>query len=208
MARYTGPVCRLCRRSGEKLFLKSSRCLSPRCAVEKRAKPPGQQTGRRRRVSDRGLQLREKQKARYTYGILERQFRKTFTQAEKQSGITGENLLVMLERRLDNAVYRLGFADSRSQGRQLVRHGHITLNGHKTDIPSCLVKEGDAIGWREGSTKTEYYKQQAQTIEAKTVSGWLSLDKQNMLGQVLTLPTPDDIDAKFNGKAIVEYYSR
>ena len=208
MARYTGPVCRLCRRSGEKLFLKSSRCLSPRCAVEKRSKPPGQQTGRRRRVSDRGLQLREKQKVRYTYGILERQFRKTFTQAAKQSGITGENLLVLLERRLDNAVYRLGFADSRSQGRQLVRHGHITLNGHKTDIPSCLVKEGDAIGWREGSTKTEYYKQQAQAIEAKTISGWLSLDKQNMLGQVLTLPTPDDIDAKFNGKAIVEYYSR
>ena len=208
MARYTGPVCRLCRRSGEKLFLKSSRCLSPRCGVEKRPKPPGQQMGRRRRVSDRGLQLREKQKARYTYGILERQFRKVFTQAEKQSGITGENLLVLLERRLDNVVYRLGFADSRSQGRQLVRHGHITLNGHKTDIPSCLVKEGDAIGWREASTKTEYYKQQAQAIEAKTVSGWLSLDKPKMIGQILTTPTPHDVDAKFNGKAIVEHYSR
>lgn len=208
MARYTGPVCRLCRRSGEKLFIKSSRCVSPKCAVEKRSKPPGQQTGRRRRVSDRGLQLREKQKARYTYGILERQFRKTFTQAEKQSGITGENLLVLLERRLDNVVYRLGFADSRSQGRQLVRHGHITLNGHKTDIPSCLVKEGDNIGWREASTKTEYYKQQAQAIEAKAVSGWLSLDKQNMVGQIITMPTPGDVDAKFNGKAIVEFYSR
>ena len=208
MARYTGPVCRLCRRSGEKLFLKSSRCLSPKCAMEKRPKPPGQQMGRRRRLSERGLQLREKQKARYTYGMLERQFRKTFTQAERQSGITGENLIVLLERRLDNVVYRLGFADSRSQGRQMVRHGHITLNGHKTDIPSCLVKEGDAIGWREGSTKTEYYKQQAQAIEAKTIPGWLSLDKQKMIGQVLTPPTPDDIDAKFNGKAIVEYYSR
>lgn len=208
MARYTGPVCRLCRRSGEKLFLKSDRCLSPKCAVEKRPKPPGQQTGRRRRLSDRGLQLREKQKARYTYGMLEGQFRKTFSRAERQSGITGENLMVLLERRMDNVVYRLGFADSRSQGRQLVRHGHITLNGRKTDIPSCLVKEGDAIGWREGSTKTEYYKQQAQAIEAKTISSWLSLDKQKMTGQVLTLPTPDDIDAKFNGKAIVEYYSR
>ena len=208
MARYTGPVCRLCRRSGEKLFLKSSRCVSPKCGVEKRPKPPGQQTGRRRRVSDRGLQLREKQKARYTYGILERQFRKTFTQAEKQPGITGENLLVLLERRLDNVVYRLGFADSRSQGRQLVCHGHITLNGHKTDIPSCLVKEGDAIGWREASTKTEHYKQQAQAVESKVVSGWLSLDKANMVGQILSAPTPGDVDAKFNGKAIVEYYSR
>jgi len=176
--------------------------------VDKRPKPPGQQLGRRRKLSDRGLQLREKQKARYTYGILERQFRLFFAHAERQAGITGENLLVLLERRLDNVVYRLGFADSRSQARQLVRHGHIMLNGRKTNIPSCLVKEEDTISWREESTKTEYYKQLVQSIEAKSVLSWLSLDKQKMVGQVLSLPTPDDIGATFDGKVIVEYYSR
>jgi len=163
---------------------------------------------RRQKFSDRGLQLREKQKARYSYGILERQFRRLFSEAERQAGITGENLLVLLERRLDNVVYRLGFADSRSQARQLVRHGHIFLNGHKTNIPSCLVKEGDTISWREESTKTEYYQQLAQTIEAKMVLGWLSLDKKKLVGQILSLPTPDDIEATFDGKTIVEYYSR
>jgi len=209
MARYTEAVCRLCRRSGEKLMLKGTRCLTPKCAVEKRPKPPGQRPKQRRpRISDRGLQLREKQKGRYTYGMLERQFRKFFTQAEMQPGITGENLLVLLERRLDNVVYRLGFADSRSQARQLVQHGHFVLNGRKTDIPSCLVKEGDTISWREGSTKTEYYKQVAASIEAKAVLSWLSLDTQNLVGQVVSLPTPDDIDRRFDGKAIVEYYSR
>lgn len=210
MARYTGAVCRLCRRSGEKLFLKGARCFTPKCALDKRPKPPGQAGAgrRRRRVSDRGLQLREKQKARYTYGTLERQFRKTFLNAEKQAGITGENLLILLERRLDNVVYRLGFADSRAQARQLVQHGHIVLNGRITNIPSALVKEGDTIGWREGSTKTEYYKQIAEDIESKTVLNWLSLDRQNMVGQVLSLPTPEEVDARFDGKAIVEYYSR
>ena len=207
MARYTASVCRLCRRSGEKLALKGSRCLTPKCALEKRSKPTGRQGGRRR-VSDRGLQLREKQKARYTYGLLERQFRRLFNQAEKQPGITGDNLLVLLERRLDNVVYRLGFADSRSQARQLVQHGHIMLNGRKTDTPSCLVKEGDTITWKETSTKTEYHKQLAQSIESKSVLGWLTLDKQKLVGQVISLPTPDDIDAKFDGKTIVEYYSR
>ena len=208
MARYTAAVCRLCRRSGEKLMLKGSRCLTPKCAMDRRAKTPGQRLGRRRRLSDRGLQLIEKQKARYTYGILERQFRRLFRDAERQSGITGENLLVLLERRLDNVVYRLGFADSRSQARQLVQHGHIMLNGRKTDIPSCLVKEGDIISWGERSTKTEYYKQLAESINAKSVLSWLSLDTQKLVGQVLSLPTPDDIDAKFDGKTIVEYYSR
>jgi len=128
--------------------------------------------------------------------------------AEKQAGITGENLLVLLERRLDNVVYRLGFADSRAQARQLVRHGHIVLNGRKTDIPSALVKEGDTIGWREGSQKTEYYQLLVQEIESKQVLNWLSLDRQNMVGQVLTLPTPEEIDARFDGKAVIEYYSR
>jgi small subunit ribosomal protein S4 len=209
MARYTGPTCRLCRRNNEKLFLKGARCFTPKCAVDRRPKPPGQAAGRRRRrFSDRGLQLREKQKARFTYGTLERQFKKTFRLAEKQTGITGENLLVLLERRLDNVVYRLGFADSRPQARQLVRHGHIMLNGHRADIPSSFVKEGDTISWREGSQKTEYYKQLVASIEAKTVLNWLNLDRQNMVGQVVALPTPDQVDAKFDGKAVIEYYSR
>jgi small subunit ribosomal protein S4 len=140
--------------------------------------------------------------------MLERQFKRIFELAEKQAGITGENLLVLLERRLDNVVYRLGFADSRSQARQLVQHGHILINSKKVDIPSTLVKEGDTIGWREGSKKTEYYKILAESIEAKDVLNWLSLDKQNMVGQVMALPTPDQVDAKFDGKAVIEYYSR
>jgi small subunit ribosomal protein S4 len=209
MARYIDAVCRLCRRSNEKLFLKGARCFTPKCAMDKRPKPPGQTIGRRRRrFSDRALQLREKQKARYTYGLLERQFKKTFQMAEKQAGITGDNLLVLLERRLDNVVCRLGFADSRSQARQLVLHGHILLNDKKVNIPSTLVKEGDTISWREGSKKTEYYKQLVETIEAKDILSWLSLDKQNMVGQVVTLPTPDEVGAKFDGKAVIEYYSR
>jgi small subunit ribosomal protein S4 len=208
VARYTGSVCRLCRRVGEKLMLKGDRCVGPKCTVDRRSGPPGQRPVRPRRLSDRGLQLREKQKARYTYGVLERQFRRFFAEAEKQSGITGENLLTLLERRLDNVVYRLGFADSRSQARQLVQHGHIILNGRKTNIPSCLVKEGDTISWREGSAKTEYYKQLLESIKAKSVSNWLSLDKEKLVGQVLSLPTPDDIDTKFEVERIVGYYSR
>ena len=185
-------------------MLKGSRCLTPKCAMERRRRV----SGRRRRISDRGLQLMEKQKVRYSYGVLERQFRRIFAQAEKQPGITGDNLLVLLERRLDNVVYRLGFADSRAQARQLVQHGHIMLNGHKTDIPSCLVKEGDTVSWRESSTKSEYYKQLVESIEAKSIVTWLSLDRQNLVGQAISMPTPDEVDAKFDGKAIVEYYSR
>ncbi len=204
MARYIASVCKLCRRCNDKLMLKGSRCLTPKCAMDKREKV----RGRRRRVSDRGLQLAEKQKARFTYGVLERQFRRVFAQAERQTGITGENLQVLLERRLDNIIYRLGFADSRAQARQLVQHGHIKLNGRRTDIPSCLVKEGDTIGWMESSRKSEYYKQLVENIQAKSVASWLSLDRENLVAQVLSLPTPDEIGAKFNEKAIVEYYSR
>ncbi len=207
MARYTAAVCRLCRRSGEKLMLKGSKCIN-NCTLDRRPRPPGQQFSQRRRLSDRGLQLKEKQKARHTYGILERQFRRTFNQAMRQAGITGDNLMVLMERRLDNVVYRLGFADSRPQARQLVRHGHIMLNGRKTDIPSCLVKEGDTIGWKKESTQTEYYKQLVESIKSKSVLSWLSLDKEALVGQVVSLPTPDDIEAKFEGKSIVEYYSR
>ena len=207
MARYTAAVCRLCRRSGDKLFLKGSKCFT-KCTLDRRPKPPGQPLKRRARLSDRGVQLREKQKARYTYGIMERQFRRLFAQAERQSGITGDNLLVLLERRLDNVVYRLGFADSRAQARQLVQHGHILLNGRKTDIPSCLVKEDDTISWRQESAETEYYKQLKQSIEAKSILDWLSLDRQNLVGRVLSLPTPDGSETKIDGKTIVEYYSR
>jgi small subunit ribosomal protein S4 len=198
----------MCRRSGEKLFLKGDRCFTPKCSMDKRPKPPGQTFRRRPKISDRGMQLREKQKARYIYGMLERQFRRIFAQASKQAGVTGDNLLILLERRLDNIVYRLGFSDSRHQARQLVCHGHITLNERKTDIPSALVKEGDTIGWRKESTKSEYCKQLAQTIEAKVVPEWLSLDKKKLVGQVVSLPTPEDIEATFDGKTIVEHYSR
>ncbi len=208
MARYVGAVCRRCRRSGEKLFLKGDRCFTPKCSIDKRPKPPGMQPRRRPRISDRGMQLREKQKARYSYGMLERQFRKTFAKAERQAGVTGDNLLILLERRLDNIVYRLGFSDSRNQARQLVRHGHIMLNDRRTDVPSALVKEGDTIGWRKESAKSEYYKQLTQTIEAKTVPDWLNLDKKNLMGQMVSLPTPEGIEAPFNGKTIVEHYSR
>ncbi len=204
MARYTVSVCKLCRRTSEKLMLKGERCFAPKCAMERRRRP----SGRRRRISDRGVQLIEKQKARYTFGIMETQFRRIFAQAAKQAGITGENLQVLLGRRLDNVVYSLGFADSRAQARQLVGHGHIMVNRRRADIPSYLVKEGDTITWRVGSTKTEYYKLLVESIKAKSVASWLSLDKQNLVGQVLSLPTPEEIGAKFNGKAVVEYYSR
>ncbi|MAH39103.1 MAG: 30S ribosomal protein S4 [Dehalococcoidales bacterium] len=207
MARYIAAVCRLCRRSGDKLMLKGSKCIA-KCTLDKRPKPPGPPPQRRRRITDYGGQLREKQKIRYSYGVLERQFRRFFDEAERQPGITGENLLVLLEKRLDNVVYRLGFADSRAQARQLVQHGHIILNGRKTDIPSCLVQEDDVISWREASTKTEYYKQLLKSIDSKTLSGWLSLDKEKLVGRVLSLPTPDDTEIKFEVSAVVEYYSR
>jgi small subunit ribosomal protein S4 len=155
-----------------------------------------------------GLRLREKQKVRFSYGVLERQFRRFFAEAARAPGITGENLFILLERRLDNVVYRLGFGDSRAQARQIVRHGHILVNGRKVNIPSYLVKSGDVIKWREASKKTEYYKKLIEGIKGKVTPGWLSLDEENLTGTVLTLPTEDDIEAKFDGKAIVEYYSR
>ena len=207
MARYTGSVCHLCRRCGDKLMLKGARCFTQKCAMERRRRPTGRRF-RRRRVSDRGLQLVEKQKARYSYGMMERQFHRFFAAAERQPGVTGDNLVVLLERRLDNVVFRLGFADSRNQARQIVLHGHIVLSGRRTNVPSALVKDGDTIGWREGSTRTEYFKQVAEEIRGRTVPSWLSLDRQNLVGQVLSMPTPEDAGAKFEGQSIVEYYSR
>lgn len=190
-------------------MLKGEKCTTPKCPLEKRNAPPGGRSmRRRRRVSDRGLQLREKQKIRFSYGVLERQFRRFFAKAGKAPGITGESLLILLERRLDNVVYRLGFADSRPQARQIVRHGHIIVNGRKTDIPSYLVKLGEVISWKKASIETEYYKTVVEKIKGKVIPGWLSLDEEKMLGSVLALPGKDDIDTKFDSKAVVEYYSR
>jgi small subunit ribosomal protein S4 len=193
-------------------MLKGERCFSEKCAVERRNTPPGPHgsgKGKRRpKVSERGLQLMEKQKAKYTYGTFEKQFRRFFDEASRMQGITGANLLVLLERRLDNVVFRLGFADSRSQARQLVRHGHVRLNGRKTDVPSCLVKAGDMVEWRKESTRSEYYKIRVEKIEDKDVPAWLSLDKANMAGKVMSLPAAGEVRTNFNEKAIVEWYSR
>ena len=208
MARNIGPSCRLCRRCGEKLMLKGDRCFTPKCAVERRPRPPGKSQGSRRRLSDRGMQLREKQKARYSYALMEKQFHRFFIIAEKKKGVTGDTLLMLLERRLDNVIYRLGFADSRSQARQLVAHGHIVLGKTVTNIPSAVVKPGDTISWKPTSVKSEYYKLMLERIDSKVLPNWLTLDKQTMVGQVISLPAPADIDAKFSGKAIIEYYSR
>jgi small subunit ribosomal protein S4 len=208
MARFIGPVCRLCRRSGDKLMLKGDRCFGVKCAVDRRAKPPGPHAAQRRRMSDRGVQLREKQKAKYSYGIFERQFKRFFANAEKKSGITGDNLVVLLERRLDNVIYKLGFADSRSQARQLVLHGHLLVNDCKVSIPSYMVNEGDTIKWREGSKKTEYFKIIAEGIKSKTVPAWLNLDRESLIGQVVSLPSSDMIEPKFEPTSVVEWYSR
>jgi len=211
MARYTGPACKLCRREGEKLLLKGERCFTPKCAMERRAYAPGvhgRQAQFRRKESDYSLQLREKQKARRIYGVLERQFRRYFKEAERRKGLTGVNLLIILESRLDNVVYRLGFADSRAQARQLVRHGHFDVNGRKTNIPSFLVKGGDVIAVRERSRKLAYFRDLSTVMEHRVVPEWLSLDIPKMEGQVLSFPTREDIDASLNEQLIVEYYSR
>lgn len=210
MARYIEAYCRICRRNGTKLMLKGERCFTEKCAMDRRSGPPGAHAGSRRRSkqSERGAQLMEKQKAKHSYGIYERQFRRFFDEATRMPGITGENLLSLLERRLDNVVFRLGFGDSRSQARQIVRHGHIKLNGRRTNVPSCLVKAGDVIEWRKESTKNEYYKTLVEKIEDKDVPAWLSLDKGSMSGKVLTLPTSGEIRTNFDEKAIVEWYSR
>jgi small subunit ribosomal protein S4 len=208
MARYTGSVCRLCRRSGEKLMLKGERCATPKCAVERRPTAPGSRTGRPRKLSDYGVRLKEKQKARYTYGVLERQFRRMFADAAKAPGMTGETLAQLLERRLDNVVYRLGFGDSRNQARQLVLHGHVLVNSHKVDIPSFVVKPGDVVAWNNKSREKDPYKRAMEGIESKVIPGWLSLDTRDLTGRVLSLPTSAEADFKFDHKMIVEHYSR
>lgn len=208
MARYTGAVCRLCRRQGMKLFLKGERCFTPKCAVERRPTPPGDHGQRRRKVSEYGEHLKEKQKVRAIYGVLERQFRKHFEEAKRLPGATGENLLRLLESRLDNVVYRLGFADSRNQARQLVTHGHIQVNGRKTDIPSALVRPGDVISVAPGSRNLEFFKVVAETLDKKSVPRWLQLDAAHMTGRVLSLPSRDEIETNVNEQLVVEFYSR
>ena len=212
MARYTGPVCRLCRREGEKLFLKGERCMSPKCSFERRGYPPGQhgkeRQFRRGRASDYLMQLREKQKARRIYGVMERQFRTYFQRAAQQSGLTGANLLIHLERRLDNVVYRLGMADSRAQARQLVQHGHVMLNGRKTNVPSALVSINDTISIRPESSRKTYFRTLRQEIDDRRVPRWLSMDGQNLSANILSMPTREDIDVTVNEQLIVEYYSR
>ncbi|MFC1962689.1 30S ribosomal protein S4 [Chloroflexota bacterium] len=209
MARYTGAVCRLCRRTGEKLLLKGDRCLTPKCAVERRAAPSRQRQfgARRRRVSERGLQLREKQRARYVYGLLERQFRRLYDEAKRSPGATGDNLKVLLERRLDNVIYRLGFASSHAKARQLVLHGHLSLNGHRMNIPSYMVREGDIITWQENK-KGALFEQATQDVTGKDIPGWLSLNSETMESNVSRLPTYEDTLDMIDGKAIVAYYSR
>lgn len=209
MARYTGPVCRLCRRQGSKLMLKGERCLTPKCAIERRQSPPGQKRRMRpRKMSEYGIRLIEKQKAKNIYGILERQMRRHYRRADMVPGLTGETLLKILEMRLDNVVYRCGFAESLRQARQLVRHGHFTLNDRKTDIPSCLVKPGDIIAWKAGKEKLFPYQVASQNIGAKTIPGWLSVDDKSLVAKVLSEPTKEDIGDTINERLIVEYYSR
>ena len=208
MARYVGPVCRLCRREGQKLFLKGDKCFTPKCPVEKRKNPPGMHGAMRRRLSDYGLRLREKQKARRMYGIFERQFRKYFELATSRPGVTGATLLQLLESRLDNVVYRLGFASSRAAARQIVRHGHFTLNGRKCDIPSALLAEGDVVSVHTGSRGNEYFKIATERLESVAVPNWLTVDREKLEGKVLALPSRQEIDADLNEQLIVEYYSR
>ncbi len=213
MARYTGPVCKLCRREGDKLFLKGARCFSPKCAMERRAYPPGQHgrgfgMRRRRRASDYARQLREKQKARRIYGVLERQFRRYYREAMRRTGMTGENLLVILESRMDNVVYRMGFADSRAQARQLIQHGHIDLNGRRTDVPSALLKPGDVVSVHQRSWRLKYFKELLAVMDKRQVPAWVAIEPPQLTGRVLALPTREAIEQPLNEQLIVEYYSR
>jgi small subunit ribosomal protein S4 len=208
MANYRGPACRLCRRETVKLFLKGSRCMTEKCAVERRTFPPGQHGQARPRASEYSTQLREKQKLKRTYGILERQFRGIFAKAERQQGITGENLLRMLERRLDNVVYRLGFAASRNQARQLITHGHFRVNDRKVNKPSFLVKEGDRVVVKERSRTILPISAALDGVDSRGVPGWLDLDKANVTGTVRGLPTKEEIAIPVNEQLVVDLYSR
>jgi small subunit ribosomal protein S4 len=208
MARYNDAVCRICRREGLKLFLKGSRCYSRKCSFERRSTPPGMNTMRRRKVSEFGLQLREKQKVRKSYSVLERQFRNYFEKAEQRKGMTGENLLRMLEMRLDNVVYRMGFASSRAQARQLVTHGHFAVNGRPTNVASFGTKVGDRIEVRDSRRGREYFKTASEIIKAAQIPEWVSVDPARLSGTVLSEPAREQMPLEFNEQLVVEYYSR
>jgi small subunit ribosomal protein S4 len=209
MARYTGPKCKLCRREGEKLFLKGARCSTSKCAFDKRKFPPGQHgPTSRKKVTDYQIHLREKQKARRIYGVLERQFRNYFASAEKKVGVTGKNLMELLERRLDNVVYRMGFASSRNSARQLVRHGHVNVNGRKVDIPSYLVKPATTIEIRLGSRSNSQIQESLESITDTARYAWLSVDKAQFKGEFLYVPKREEIGLDINDNLIVEYYSK
>ncbi|MGE5581658.1 MAG: 30S ribosomal protein S4 [Bacillota bacterium] len=208
MARYTEAVCRLCRREGEKLYLKGDRCYTNKCSVGKRSYAPGQHGQDRKKISEYGIQLREKQKLRRIYGILERQFSGYFSLAERKKGITGQNLLQILETRLDNVVYRLGLGASRKEARQLVRHGHFTVNGKKVNIPSYLLKPGDVVNIKEGSLDSPKIKENIEDASGRTIPEWLELDLANHSGKVKALPTREQIDIPVQEHLIVELYSR
>ena len=207
MARYTGAVCRLCRREGMKLYLKGDRCYSDKCAFVNKQSAPGQHGTSRKKVSEYGLQLREKQKVKRIYGLQENQFRIYYDKASRMQGVTGSNLLSLLERRLDNVVYRLGMASSRVDARQLVRHGHFTVNGKKVNIP-FLVKEGQVISIKEGSRKSPKFEAIAAAIAHRNPPAWLDLDKDNLVGKVIAMPTREDIDMPINEQLIIELYNR
>jgi small subunit ribosomal protein S4 len=208
MARYSGAVCRLCRRESQKLFLKGDRCYSEKCSVDKRTYPPGQHGQARTRFSDYGLQLREKQKVKRMYGLLERQFERTLDAATRMRGRTGENLLVLLERRLDNVVFRMGFATSRAEARQLVHHGHILLNGRKATIPSMTVKAGSKVTLRESSRGIARIVGALDTLEGRSLPQWLEIDKERFEGVVKQNPTREDVTLPIEEQLIVELYSR
>ena len=209
MARYTGSVCRICRRENLKLFLKGDRCYSDKCAFDRRGYPPGQHGQRRgRKTSDYGIQLREKQKVKRMYGLSEKQFHLFFERAEHQKGITGTNLLVFLERRLDNVVYRLGFVNSRAQGRHFVRHNHFLINGKKVNIPSYLIKIGDVVEIREKSRKIQILEDALAAVVRRGIPQWLDLEKETMKGMVKEFPSREDITTPIQEQLIVELYSK
>jgi small subunit ribosomal protein S4 len=208
LGRYTGPACRRCRRVGEKLFLKGDRCFTPKCAVDKRRTAPGERPARRRRVSEYGVQLKEKQKARFMYGVMERQFANYMTKAFNQSESTGGFLLHQLETRLDNVIYRLGFADSRRQARQLVIHGHFTIGDKSTNIPSYRVKPGDKIAWKESRKEKTYVKAVIQDLPKRPIPEWLELDAAELTANVRRLPDEADLVTTLDTRLIVEFYSK
>ena len=208
MARYTGPACKLCRREGKKLYLKGDRCVSGKCALERRSSAPGQHGADAKKMREYGMQLREKQTTKRYYGVLEKQFLNYFKEADRKEGMTGENLLTLIERRLDNVVYRMGMAESRKEARQLVLHEHFEVNGKKVNIPSIIVKQGDVIAVRENFRDSEKCKVLAEALKDKTAPKWLDVNKDNLTAKVVALPAREDIDFPFEEQLIVELYSK